>query len=592
MTGRYPSLGAVSQRGGVRFRLWAPAAQRADVMSESGQVIAPMRAAGRGYFEADAAGAEPGLLYRYRIDGRVAYPDAASRFQPQGVHGPSMVIDPRRYPWRDGEWRGVAREDLVFYELHVGAFTPEGTFDGARQRLPYLRELGVTAIELMPIAEFPGRWNWGYDGAALFAPSRAYGTPDDLRALVDEAHGLGLAVFLDVVYNHFGPEGAYAPVLSPYFFSKHHATPWGDAINLDGEMAGEVRWFFIENALHWLVEYHLDGLRLDAIHAILDDSVLHFLRELAEVAHSLPGRRRYLVAEDHRNLNTVLMPVEESGHGLDAAWNDDFHHQLRRLLAHDADGYFVDFTDSTADLAAILRSGWLFTGQRSRYFGERRGTDPSRLPLTRFVHFIQNHDQVGNRPMGDRITETISPASFRAASALLLFLPQLPLIFMGQEWAAGTPFRYFTDHGPELGRRVTEGRKREFQRFAGFEGDVPDPQDPSTFFRSRLDWAEPEREPHAGTSRLYRDFLRHRRHLAGAWTVAQPEEGSLVLRRGEHVLLVALRDRLTLPWPGAARLITHTEDPRYAAESEPPTISGETVWCPRSTAILAAVPPA
>ena len=592
MTRTHPFLGALPERGGVRFRLWAPVARRVDVVSESGEVLAPMHDVGRGVFEVVLVGAEPGLLYRYRVDGRTAYPDPASRFQPQGVHGPSMVVDPARYRWRDGEWLGVAREDLVFYELHIGTFTPEGTFAGARRRLPYLKELGVTAVELMPVAEFPGRWNWGYDGAALFAPARAYGTPDDLRELVDEAQGLGVAVFLDVVYNHFGPDGAYAAALSPYFFSKAHATPWGDAINLDGEMSETVRGFFVENGLHWLTEYHFDGLRLDAIHAIVDDSPVHFLRQLAETVHSLPKPHRYLVGEDHRNLNIVLAPIEESGYGLDAAWNDDFHHQLRRLLAHDADGYFVDFTDSTAELATILRSGWLFTGQPSTYFGESRGTDPGRLPLTRFVHFMQNHDQVGNRPTGDRITAAVSLASFRAATALLLFLPQLPLIFMGQEWAAGTPFCYFTDHGPELGRRVTEGRKREFQRFAGFGDDIPDPQDPSTFLRSRLDWTELEREPHAGIHRLYQDFLRHRRLLAGPWAVKQPLEGGLVLRRGEHVLLVALRDGLTLPWPETARLITHTEDPRYASDPEPPRVLGEAVLCPRAAAILAAAPPA
>jgi len=455
-----------------------------------------------------------------------------------------------------------------------------------------LQELGVTAVEVMPVAEFPGRWNWGYDGAALFAPSRAYGTPDDFRALIDEAHRLGLAVFLDVVYNHFGPDGAYAPALSPYFFSKAHATPWGDAINLDGEMAETVRLFFVENALHWLVEYHLDGLRLDAIHAIVDDSALHFLRQLADTVHGLPGPHRFLVAEDHRNLNTVLAPIEESGYGLDAAWNDDFHHQLRRLVAHDADGYFVDFTDSTMELATILRSGWLYTGQHARYFGAARGTDPSRIPLTRLVHFVQNHDQVGNRPMGDRITGAISLALFRAATALLLFAPQLPLIFMGQEWAASTPFRYFTDHGPELGRLVTEGRRQEFQRFAGFGGNVPDPQDPSTFFRSRLDWTELAREPHEGIYRVYQDFLRHRRRFAGAWAVEQPAEGGLVLRRGEHVLLVALRDGLTLPWPRTARLIAHTEDSRYASDPHPPRILDGTVFCPGPAAILAAATPA
>jgi maltooligosyltrehalose trehalohydrolase len=592
MRGTDPFLGALPVRGGVRFRLWAPVAQRVDVVSASGEALAPMHDVGRGFFEAVLAGAEPGLLYLYRVDGRTAYPDPASRFQPEGVHGPSMVIDPARYPWGDGEWLGVAREDLVFYELHIGTFTPEGTFAGARRRLSYLKELGVTAVQLMPVAEFPGRWNWGYDGAALFAPARAYGTPDDLRALIDEAHRLGLAVFLDVVYNHFGPDGAYAAALSPYFFSKVHATPWGAAINLDGEMSETVRAFFIENALHWLTEYHFDGLRLDAVHAIVDDSPLHFLRQLADAVRALGEPRRYLIAEDHRNLNTLLAPAEESGYGLDAVWNDDFHHQLRRLLAHDTDGYFVDFTDSTGDLATILRSGWLYTGQYARYFGAARGTDPSRILLTRFVQFVQNHDQVGNRPTGDRITAVTSLASFRAATALLLFAPQLPLILMGQEWAAGTPFLYFTDHAPELGRLVTEGRKREFQRFAGFGGGVPDPQDPSTFLRSRLDWTEPEREPHAGIYRLHQDLLRHRRRLVGTWAVEHPAEGNLFLRRGEDLLLVALRDGLTLPWPAGARLVFHTEDPRYASDPHPPRILGETVLCPRAAAILAAVPPA
>ena len=585
-----PSFGAVPEREGVRFRLWAPAAHRVDVVSDSGEVLSPMRRMDGGFFDATVGAARPGLLYRYRTDGGTAYPDPASRFQPEGVHGPSMVIDPGRYRWRDGDWPGVAREDLVFYELHVGTFTPEGTFAAARGRLPYLKELGVTAVELMPVAEFPGRWNWGYDGAALFAPSRAYGTPDDLRAFTDEAHRVGLAVFLDVVYNHFGPDGAYAAALSPYFFTKAHTTPWGGAINLDGEMSETVRRFFVENALHWLVEYHLDGLRLDAVHAIIDESPRHFLRQLADEVHVLSGPRRCLVAEDHRNLNTVLAPAEESGYGIDAVWNDDFHHQVRRLLAGDADGYFMDFTDSTRELAAILRSGWLYTGQHARYFGGRRGTDPTRIPLTRFVQFIQNHDQVGNRPTGDRITAAVPLASFRAATALLLFAPQLPSIFMGQEWAAETPFRYFTDHGPELGRLVTEGRKREFQRFAGFAAEVPDPQDPSTFRISRLDWNEAQREPHAGISRLYQDFLRHRRTLAGSWTVEAPAEGCLVLWRGSHRLLVALRDGLAMPWPSESRVIAHTEEPRYAADPQPPRFEDGTVVCRRAAAILAGPP--
>lgn len=590
MSKPYPSFGALARGGEVLFRVWAPTAHRVDLVRESGEVIAPMRAAGHGFFEAVVPGMGAGGHYRYRADGGPAYPDPASRFQPHGVHGPSMVVDPAGYLWHDAGWPGMAQQDLVFYELHVGTFTPEGTFAGVRNRLSYLKELGVTAVELMPVAEFPGRWNWGYDGAALFAPSRAYGGPDDFRALVDDAHRRGLAVFLDVVYNHFGPDGAYAPALSPLFFSKTHSTPWGPGINLDGEMAEAVRGFFIENALHWLVEYHLDGLRLDATHALADDGPVHFLRELADAVHGLEGGRRFVLAEDHRNLNRIVLSPEAGGYGLDGLWNDDYHHQCRRLLAHDTDGYFADFTDSTVDLATILLRGWLFAGQYARYFGGPRGTDPGGVPPTRLVNFIQNHDQVGNRPLGDRITAAISLAEFRAASALLLFAPQLPLLFMGQEWAASAPFCYFTDHHPDLGRLVTAGRKQEFHRFAGFQGDVPDPQDPSTFSRSKPDWSELEREPHAGILRLYQDLLRHRRAWEGAWTVVPAVEGGLILRRGGHLLLVALRGGLTLPMPSPAEVIGHTEDRRYASDPHPPRILNDAAVFRRPSALWAKAP--
>jgi maltooligosyltrehalose trehalohydrolase len=582
----YPALGARPSGAGTAFRVWAPRARRVEVVDAAGGALAPLAAAGQGYFEGWAAGVRDGALYRYRLDGGDAFPDPASRFQPQGVHGPSMVVDPSRFPWHDAAWTGAAQERLVFYEVHVGAFTEAGTFDAARGRLPWLRDLGVTAVQLMPVADFPGRWNWGYDGAALFAPSRAYGTPDALRAFVDEAHRIGLAVFLDVVYNHFGPDGAYAPALSPAFFSAVHRTPWGPAINLDGEQSRPVRAFFIANALHWLREYHLDGLRLDAVHAIVDESPRHFLAELAAAVRGLPGPRRRLIAEDHRNLNTVLRPPESGGYGLDAVWNDDFHHQARRVLAGDADGYFVDFSRSTRDLATVLRRGWLYTGQRSQYFGEMRGTDPGDLAPVRFVHYLQNHDQVGNRPAGDRITAAISLAQFRAATAVLLFAPQLPLLFMGQEWAASTPFCYFTDHAAELGRRVTEGRKREFARFAGFGGDVPDPQDPATFLASRLDWLEAAREPHAGIVRLHTDLLHLRPALAGAWEAEAPVEGALVLRRGPHTLLAALREPAALPRPAGAEVVLTTEAGRYAVDPCPPRPGASEIVFPRPAAVI------
>lgn len=566
------ALGATVQAAGVRFRLWAPGARDAAVVLEGEDRAVPMAPRPGGGFEVDVPQAAAGTLYRYRVDGRVL-PDPASRFQPRGVHGPSVVVDPDAFRWRDALWQGPDPERLVFYELHVGTFTPEGTFAGVRGRLPYLRDLGITAIELMPVSEFPGRWNWGYDPGAMFAPSRAYGTPDDLRSLVDEAHRLGIAVVLDAVYNHFGPDGAYAVALAPPFLSSRHRTPWGPAINLDGGDARAVRDFFIENALHWLGEYHLDGLRLDATHALVDESTPHFLAELAAKVRALPGRRRLLIAEDHRNLAALVRPAEEGGFGLDAVWSDDYHHQVRRVLTGQDDGYFADFTDSTRELAAIIREGWLFTGQRSVFFGGPRGTDPAGIPPHRFVHFIQNHDQVGNRPAGDRLHATISPAADRAAASLLLLAPQTPLLFMGQEWAARTPFLYFTDHAGALGEAVTRGRRAEFKTFRGFDGEVPDPQDPRTFERSRLRWEEVEEEPHAGTLRLYRSLLAWRTRLSGPWEVSSPVEGGIVLRRGRHVVAAALRDDLALPCP-AAPIVWCSEDPAHARGPRPPVRSG------------------
>ncbi len=587
MTGDRPALGAVPEAGAVRFTVWAPAARRVALVLEPGGRAYPMEAQGDGYFGSVRTGIEPGALYRYRLDGGPALPDPASRFQPDGVHGPSMVVDPRRFEWQDDDWDTPPLSSLVFYELHVGTFSPEGTFEGARRRLPYLRDLGITAVELMPVADFPGRWNWGYDAAAFFAPARAYGTPDDLRALVNDAHRMGLAVVLDVIYNHFGPDGAYAPAFSPLFFSRRHRTPWGPAINFDGEGAEGVRRFFIENALHWLDEYHLDGLRLDATHAIIDESPRHFLRDLADAVRALGGRPRYLIAEDHRNLNRLVHPADAHGYGLDGIWSDDYHHQVRRILAGDRDGYFADFEDSTADLAAIVCRGWLYVGQHAEFFGGPRGSDPTGIPLWRLVHFIQNHDQVGNRPRGDRLIEAVSFAAYRAASAMLLFAPALPLIFMGQEWGARTPFRFFTDHAPALGVKVSEGRRQEFARFEGFRGEVPDPQDPRTFEVSRLRWEERDEGAHAGLLRLYRDLLARRHELGGEVEAESPVAGALILRRDRDVLLVSLRNGLTLPRPDGAVPIWHTEELRYAPDPVPPTVTGTVVAFPRAAALWA-----
>lgn len=594
----HPSWGAWCETGGVHFRVWAPTRRSVEVVTDTPgrqSVVHPLNSAADGTFCGIVENLCAGNRYRYRLDGGELYPDPASRFQPEGVHGPSAVVDPKRFCWSDAGWRGVGLDELVVYELHVGTFTPAGTFAGVTQQLPYLRALGVTGIELMPVADFPGTRSWGYDGVALFAPARCYGSPDDLRRLVDTAHRTGLAVILDVVYNHLGPDGAYLGMFSPYYFSRRHRTPWGAAINLDARHSEMVRAFFIENALHWVHEYHFDGLRLDATHALFDDSSRHFLAELAKrVRASVRGRPVLVIAEDHRNLARLVGPEADGGWGLDAVWADDFHHQIRRGLAGDRDGYYRDFTGSLPDLATTLRQGWFYCGQQSPHFGAPRGTDPTGLSPRRFVICLDNHDQVGNRAFGERLNHQIGLAAYRAATVLLLCAPHTPLLFMGQEWAASTPFQFFTDHNPELGKLVTAGRRREFKDFAAFADPqvrerIPDPQDSATFTRSRLDWSEPDQDPHASILRLYRALLDLRRtepllRVAG-WegfdAVPVNDSAMLVVRSDEAigVLLIVIQmhnagsvalgaTRWPLPrvrW----QLVLSTEDPAFTPDPTP-----------------------
>ena len=497
--------------------VWAPEHRVVELAiggRRSGADIRPLQRDERGYWSGAFDDLPPGTLYRFRLNGsdEQLFPDPASRYQPHGVHGPSQVVDPATFTWTDQAWRVPRLEDLILYELHVGTFTEAGTFDGVTRRLDALRRLGITAIELMPVGDFPGDHNWGYDGVALFAPARCYGTPDSLRALVDAAHAYGIAVILDVVYNHFGPDGAYASAFSPYYFTDRHKSPWGRGINFDDTYSEEVRRFFIENALQWVRDYHVDGLRLDATHAINDDSTPHFLAQLTSAARAESGRDVLFIAEDHRNLAAMMQPVERGGLGLDAVWADDFHHQARVHTAGDRDGYYAAFTGSTTDMATTLTQGWYYTGQTSPDTGEPRGTDPSSLAPPRFVICLQNHDQVGNRFDGARLHHQIDPAAYRALSTLLLLAPQTPLLFMGQEWATTAPFQFFTDHEEELGRKVTEGRRAEFADFEGFgAADVPDPQHRQTFERSRLPWAEAEAGDHARVLRLYTRLLALRR---------------------------------------------------------------------------------
>jgi maltooligosyltrehalose trehalohydrolase len=504
-----------------------------------------------GMFTGTFADVAAGDLYAYLLDGDGPFPDPASRFQPQGVHGPSAVVDAGAFEWTDDGWRGRALEEAILYELHVGTFTGAGTFAAAAERLPDLADLGITVVELMPVADFPGSRNWGYDGASLFAPSRAYGTPDDLRRFVDAAHRLGLAVLLDVVYNHFGPDGAYASVFSPFYISTRHRSPWGAAVNLDGEGAAQVRAFFIENALHWLHEYRFDGLRLDATHGLIDDSPRHFVAELiAQVRTSVTDRRVLLMAEDERNFSTIVRPASDGGWGADAVWADDFHHQVRRFAAGDRDGYYEDFTGTIADLAETIRHGWFYRGQFSAHQGAPRGTDPAGLPLSRMVVCLQNHDQIGNRPFGRRLHHQIDPALYRALSALLVFVPETPLLFMGQEWAASSRFMFFTDHHEELGRLVTTGRREEFSRFEAFADPatrdrIPDPQALATFEHSRLIWEERDRPQHASVLALYRGLLALRRREPalhqGDVVVEELDDASLTVARGDLLLVLCTR---------------------------------------------------
>lgn len=512
---QYPSLGATVTPHGARFDVWAPASARVEVLIGEPPVPHLLEPRAEGYFSGEIAEIRSEERYRFRLDGGDPLPDPCSRFQPEGVHGPSEVIDPAAFPWTDAGWMGIEMRGQVIYELHAGTFSEQGTFAGVTAQLEALRDLGVTVIELMPVAAFPGRWNWGYDGVSLFAPSQNYGHPDDLRRLVDTAHGLGLAVILDVVYNHLGPDGNYLRQFSPDYFTDRHHTLWGEAINYDGERSRAVRDFAIANACMWIREYHLDGLRLDATDSIKDDSEPHLLHELTAAVRGAAGNRGVvIIAEDARNDVRIIRTAGSGGYGLDGVWADDFHHALRVALTGARENYYAAFLGSPEEIARAITEGFVFQGDVFPVSGAPRGTAVTDEAAESFVFCIQNHDQVGNRPFGDRLHHGINAGRYLAASALLLFAPETPLIFMGQEYATDAPFLYFTDHHDELGALVTEGRRREFAGFEAFSHErlrdlIPDPQQPETFLSSRLDDAD--RERHAGIYRWYRDLIAFRR---------------------------------------------------------------------------------
>jgi maltooligosyltrehalose trehalohydrolase len=496
---------------GVRYRIWAPERRQVEVRiqpsagGETRTLVLKMDAGG--YLAGMDSQGVAGDRYQYVVDGNGPFPDPASRSQPEGVHGVSQVIDPSVYAWKDSGWKCPPLRDLSLYEIHVGTFTPEGTFSAAIGKLPHLRDLGINALQIMPVADFPGARNWGYDGVSLFAPARCYGPPDDLRALVDAAHAQGIAVVLDVVYNHLGADGNYLGVYSRFYFNDEVHTPWGAALNYDGQQHPAVGEYFLSNVAFWLDEFHFDGLRLDATHAILDASSRHLLAEIADAAHE---RGAFVIAEDERNLAAVIAP---DGHGMDAVYADDFCHSIQVALGDNS--YREDFSGSAAELADELRHGWHYRGQLSKHLGAPRGSASDHLSPGKFVICISNHDQAGNRAFGERLHQLTLPEAYRAASALLLLAPATPMLFMGQEWGASTPFQYFTHHHDELGRLVTEGRRKEFARFPEFRDPefaltIPDPQSHETFMRSKLDWAETVRSPHVELLALHRECLRLR----------------------------------------------------------------------------------
>lgn len=484
-----PDIGAMLLPGGSGiFRVWAPLAERVELLfPDSDLPSVPLSSEQDGYFSVVVDGLEAGSCYWYLLDGLLRRPDPASRCQPHGVHGPSALVDPCSHQWQDSSWQGCAQHELIIYELHIGTFTPAGTFDDAISRLDYLCELGITAVELMPVAQFPGKRNWGYDGTFIFAPQNSYGGVDGLKRLVDACHARGLAVILDVVYNHLGPEGNYLHAFGPYFTSRYR-TPWGDAVNFDGPDSDQVRHYFIENALYWITEYHIDGLRLDAVHGIYDFGARHILQELTEAVHgrgSVLGRRVQVIAESDQNDTRLVTTAQYGGYGLDAQWNDDFHHALRTCLTNDRAGYYKDFGDFSS-LVKSFSEGFVLSGQYSTFRRRCHGSSSAHIHPGRMVVFSQNHDQIGNRMRGERLGEHLSTEQLMLAAAAVILSPYMPLLFMGEEYGETAPFPYFVSHSDEhLVEAVRRGRREEFAAFAD-QGTPPDPQDETTFLSGKL----------------------------------------------------------------------------------------------------------
>jgi maltooligosyltrehalose trehalohydrolase len=614
-------VGAEVQAGrGTHFRVWAPKRHKVEVLWESGSPrgckLEPLQLMPEehGYYSGLAPEAGAGVLYRFRLDGGEAYPDPAARFQPRGPHGPSQIVDPHAFAWSCAGWCGVALRGQVFYEMHIGTFTPAGTWEAATAQLPHLSDLGITVLEVMPVAEFPGRFGWGYDGVCPFATYHGYGTPDDFRRFVDRAHTFGMGVVLDVVYNHLGPDGCYLKQYADDYFTDRYQTDWGAALNFDGPGAEPVRDFFLANAAYWMDEFHLDGLRLDATQNIYDSSPEHFLAALARrVRQASAGRRTVLIAENEPQHTWLVQPAEQGGYGLDGLWNDDFHHTALVALTGRHEAYYCDYRGSPQEFISAAKWGYLYQGQRYLWQKKQRGTPSFGLPPEVFVNFLENHDQLANSAAGRRVYSLTSPARYRALTALLLLAPGTPLLFQGQEFAASSPFVFFADHQPELARVVRAGRARFLAQFpsmatAEVQARLLDPADPGTFQRCKLDPAE--REAHAEARELHRDLLRLRREDA-VFAAQRPQgvdgavlgpEAFLLRYFGadgdDRLLLVNLgKDQRLGPAPEplfAPRLhrawtvLWSSADPRYGGLGTPP-LPGEDGWLlPGESAVVLA----
>ena len=548
-------FGANIKPNGVEYRAWAPDHEQVAVEIRPGSNGSSPRkltmkrdSAGRHVgFDPDG---QSGDRYQFLLPDGKSLADPGSRAQVESVHDFSLVIDPGHYRWSDANWQRPPFRDLVIYELHIGTFTPAGTFRAAIEKLAHLRDLHVNAIEIMPIGDFPGRWNWGYDGVLIYAPSRVYGTPDDLRALVDTAHQHGIAVILDVVYNHLGPDGNYLGCFSKSFFTDKHHTPWGAAFNLDGDDCAPTREFFIRNPIYWMEEFHIDGFRLDATHEIPDNSSRHIFTEITAAIHARGG---YAIAEDCRNEARMITDESAGGYGFDAVWADDFHHVIRVALTGIRESYYEDFAGTLEELIEVLQHGWLYRGRHSRALKAKRGTECRHLRPSRFIFCLSNHDQTGNRAFGERLHQVVSAEVYRALSMLLCLSPYTPMLFMGQEWATTSPFLYFCDHNEQLGPLITEGRRREFSGFSGYKDHeslerIPDPQAEETFQKSKLRWEELAQPRHAETIALYSECLKLRRDIIAlrpetrdSWEVARLDcgVGGIRYRAGnEEYLLI------------------------------------------------------